>query len=80
MWLHICVAGPMMAYTCDFTSVWDVQVVCWPTDFCLLLLNAIPYFIYFTQKGLNEDLYPMLLPLYDLKLRQLKSYHKYAIF
>ena len=46
MWLHICMAGPMMAYRCDVTSVLAAQMPCWPTNFCLLLLSAVPYFTY----------------------------------
>ena len=43
MRLNICMAGPMMAYRCDVTSVLSAQMACQPTNFCLLLLSAIPY-------------------------------------
>ena len=43
MWM----AGPMMAYRCDVTSVQAAHVACQPTIFCLLLFSAIPCFIYF---------------------------------
>ena len=37
-------AGPMTAYRCDVTSVLAAQMPCRPTNFCLLLLSAVPYF------------------------------------
>ena len=40
MWLHICMGGPMTTYRCDFTSILAAQVVCQPTNFCLLFLSA----------------------------------------
>ena len=42
MWPHICMAGPMAAYRCDVTSVLAAQMPCQPTNFCLLLLSAVP--------------------------------------
>ena len=50
MWLHICMAGPMMTYRCDITSILAAQVAHRPTNFCLLLLSTIPYFIYFVPR------------------------------
>ena len=44
MWQNIRMAGPMMAYRCDVTSVLAAQMACQPTNFCLVLLSAIPYF------------------------------------
>ena len=40
-------AGPMTAYRSDVTFVLAAQMVCQPTNFCLLLLSVIPYFTYF---------------------------------
>ena len=37
----------MTAYRCDVTSVLAAQMPCQPTNFCLLLLSAVPYFTYF---------------------------------
>ena len=44
MRLHICMASPMMAYRCDVTFALAAQMACPPTNFCLLLLSAVPYF------------------------------------
>ena len=44
MLLHICMAGPMMAYRCDVTSELAAQLAWQPTIICLLLLSPIPYF------------------------------------
>ena len=51
MWLHICMAGPMTAYGCDVASVLAAQMPYWPTNVCLLLLSAVPYFTYFDAHG-----------------------------
>ena len=40
-------AGPMTAYRCDVTSALAVQMVCRPTNFCLLLLSAVPYLSFY---------------------------------
>ena len=54
MWPHICMAGTMMAYRCDVTSVLAAQMLCRPTNFCLLLLSAIPYFTYFVTMTIDN--------------------------
>ena len=56
MWVHICMAGWMMAYGCDVTSVLAAQMACQPTNFCLLLLSAVPYFTYFGMNLLSRKL------------------------
>ena len=38
-----CMSGPMTAYRCDITSVLAAQMACRPTNFCLVLLSAIPF-------------------------------------
>ena len=53
MWLYISMAGPMMAYRCDVTSVLAAQMPSGPTNFCLLLLSAVPYFTYFGKSFAN---------------------------
>ena len=58
MWLHIGMAGPMMAYRFDVTTVLADQMPCRPTNFCLLLLSAVPYFTYF---GLIVPWYRLIL-------------------
>ena len=59
MWLHICMAGLMTAYRCDVTSVLAAQMACQPTNFCLLLLNAIPYFTYFAVNWIIFAVFPL---------------------
>ena len=41
---HICMAGPMTAYRCYVKSVLEALMPCRHTNFCLLLLSAVPYF------------------------------------
>ena len=61
MWLHSCMAGPMTADRCDVTSAPAAQLTCQPTNFCLLLLSAIPYFIYFDITLLRSSRHRFIL-------------------
>ena len=72
MWLHICMAGLMTAYRCDVKSVLAAQMACQPTNFCLLLLNAIPYFTYFAVNWIIFAVFPLKWKLknQDLSLKR----------
>ena len=63
MWLHICMAGLMTAYRCDVKSVLAAQMACQPTNFCLLLLNDVPYFTYFAVNWIIFAVLPLKMEI-----------------
>ena len=80
MWLHICMAGPMTAYRCDVTSILVVQMVCQPTNFCLLYLlwdNT-----YFVGENIYHSTYgwPPVWLIWNQQLLLHQNYQQICLF